>query len=153
MRKILFCLSICLLLVGCSFGIKEKDNNPEPEKEFPLEGTINGYSYKISSVDMDGNRKKTERGYYIDTLNQPNAPYYYFITSGEKNTGGYSIKVKSMDVDNEGNAKVIVIEENPPKDAIVTMAFTYPTVVIEVNKAFKSIKIENTSGIEFQEIK
>lgn len=139
MKKIVFVLIFCLLLVGC--GLND-------EKEVESEGTINGYTYKIKTGD-DSRFKK--RGYYIDTLNQPDAPWFYIIAMGEKNTGGYDIAITSLKIDKEGNARIIVKETKPPKDSVTTMAFTYPYVSIEVDKYFKSITIINTDGEEFKQ--
>ncbi|RXJ01683.1 protease complex subunit PrcB family protein [Anaerobacillus alkaliphilus] len=56
------------------------------------------------------------------------------ISSGLKNTGGHWIEV--VQVSNEGSKTVIRIREHqPPPDALVTMAFINPTVIIKMKKA------------------
>ena len=93
----------------------------------------------------------TKRGYYIDTLNQPNAPYYYIICMGEKNSGGYGLEIKAVNkIDN--TTEIIVKEITPKKDEIVTMAFTYPTVIVEFPEYQDNIIIKNTKGEEFIEL-
>ena len=137
MKKLfcLFLLSFCL--VGCSFTFNINLNKDD-------------YSYLVHERYSSGNYDYTKRGYYVDTLNQPDAPYYYIITMGEKNTGGYSIEVENVDIDSKGNAIITVKENSPSPEANVTMAFTYPAVCVEVNKAFTSVKIVNTTGQEFK---
>jgi hypothetical protein len=93
----------------------------------------------------------TKRGYYIDTFNYPEAPYLYIICMGEKNTGGYSLKIKEVNRDNE-TTEIIVEEIEPKKDEIVTMAFTYPTIVVEFPKYQENIVIKNTKGEIFNEL-
>lgn len=44
-------------------------------------------------------QKSETAGYYIDTLDQPNAPYFVVITSGKKRTSGYGIEVTGIDLD------------------------------------------------------
>ena len=139
MKRIIFVLVLCLVLVGC---VEKKEKEIEPE------GTINGYTYKITTGD---NNHYKVRGYYIDTLNQPDAPWYYTVAMGKKNTGGYSINIKSLNIDEEGNARIEVKEKKPNKDEAATMAFTYPYVTIEVNKPFKFVFIYNTESEIFKQ--
>ena len=93
----------------------------------------------------------TKRGYYIDTLNQPDAPYLYIICMGEKNTGGYSLKVKEVNI-NDGKTEIMVEEIVPRDDEIVSMAFTYPTVIVEFSKYQENIIIKNTEGQIFEKL-
>lgn len=94
----------------------------------------------------------SERGVYYDTENRPNAPSYYTIAMGEKNTGGYSIEIDKVNIDSDGNVEVIVKETSPEVGGAVTMAFTYPVCRITLNKLPKSIVVENTNGEKFEKI-
>ena len=68
---------------------------------------------------------------------------------GERSTGGYSIKVK--EVNKVGDTTEVIVEEIEPKEgSIVTMAFTYPTVMIEFPEYQDNIVIKNTKGEEFK---
>ena len=87
----------------------------------------------------------TKRGYYIDSLNEPNAPYYYIICMGEKNTGGYYLEVKEVNIV-DGKTEIIVEEVTPSEGDMVTMAFTYPTIIVEFPKYQENIVIKNTKG-------
>ena len=90
----------------------------------------------------------TKRGYYMDTLDEPNAPYYYIICMGEQNTGGYSLKIKEVN-QVEDKTEIIVKEIEPYKGEIVSMSFTYPTIIVEFPKKQENIVIKNTKGEEF----
>lgn len=94
----------------------------------------------------------TKRGYYVDTLNQPNAPYFYIICMGEKNTGGYSLKVKEVNKVDE-KIEIIVEEIEPAKGDKVTMALTYPTIIVEFPEYQENIIIKNTKKKEFSNLK
>ncbi len=94
----------------------------------------------------------TKKGYYVDTLNQPNAPYYYIICMGEKNTGGYSLKIKEVNKIAK-KTEIIVEEIEPAEGDIVTTALTYPTVIVKFQESQENIIIKNTKGEEFSRLK
>ena len=133
MKKILLFISIIIipiLLTGC-FNNKTKliEN-----KDYFIKGEFTGKYLDTA-----------KRGYYIDTLNEPGAPYFYIICMGEKNTGGYSLKIKEVNkVDDK--TEIIVEEVTPSEGDMVTMAFTYPTIIVEFPKYQENIVINNTKG-------
>ena len=112
---------------------------------------VEGKDYKVNGEFSGKYLDFTKRGYYIDTLNEPNAPYFYIICMGEKNTGGYGLKIKEVNK-NENKTEIIVEEIVPGKDDVVTMAFTYPTIVVEFPKYQEDIVIKNTDGEEYTEL-
>ena len=109
---------------------------------------VEGVDYNINGEFTGQYLDITKRGYYIDSLNQPDAPYLYIICMGEKNTGGYSIKVKEINRIDE-KTEIIVEETAPGKNDIVTMAFTYPTVIVEFPDYQEDIVIKNTENEVF----
>lgn len=134
-----------LLVILCLFAFTGCNNSNKTKlvenTDYFIKGEFNGQYLDI-----------TKRGYYIDTLNQPNAPYLYIICMGEKSTGGYSLKVKEVNkVDDK--TEIIVEEIVPDKDAIVTMAHTSPIIIVEFPKYQENIVIKNTKGEEFTELK
>ena len=131
---ILIAVISILMITGCSKN-KLKEG---------IDYNVNG-EYKGQYLDI------TKKGYYIETYNSPEAPYLYIICMGEKNTGGYSLKIKEVNKNNE-TTEIIVEEINPPKNAPVTMAFTYPTIVVEFPKYQENIVIKNTKGEIFNEL-
>ena len=134
-----------LLVILCLFAFSGCNNSNKTKlvenTDYFIKGEFNGQYLDI-----------TKRGYYIDTLNQPNAPYLYIIWMGEKSTGGYSFKVKEVNkVDDK--TEIIVEEIVPDKDAIVTMAHTSQIIIVEFPKYQENIVIKNTKGEEFTELK
>ena len=136
-RKICLIVLIVLcafLFVGCSKDGKER---LVENKDYYVNGEFTG-----KYLDL------TKRGYYIDTLNQIDAPYFYIICMGEKSSGGYGLEIK--EVNKVGDTTEVIVEEIEPKDgSIVTMAFTYPTLMIEFPEYQDNIVIKNTKGEEF----
>ena len=130
-----FIIFIVLVLLGIGAYTLYKENNP--------------YSYQIIEGYRSGNYDYTKKGYYIDTSGEENAPYYYIITMGSNNTSGYSLKVDTIEFDYYGNAHIVVREEAPKNNDLVSMAFTYPSLAIRVDKAFHGITVKNTDGEEY----
>ena len=114
-------------------------------------GTLNGITYNLKPEYTRGKNQR-ERGYYIDTLNQPNAPYWYIICSGLRGTGGYAINISNIEIDEKQNCKVTVREISPSEEDVVTEALTYPACVLELSKAPTSITIQNEQGESFNYI-
>lgn len=132
---------LLLLLLVALFTFTGCSNNSKTKlvenKDYYVKGEFTGKYLDIK-----------KRGYYIDTLDEPNAPYYYIICMGEKNTGGYSLKIKEVNRDNN-KTEIIVEEIEPGKNETVTMAFTTPTVVVEFPEYQENIVIKNTNNEEF----
>lgn len=150
--KKLLSISI-IVLIGISiyyFGFVKNTEN-EPYKR--IEENASNIKYIIHDNYHQGTFDYSKRGYYVDTLNQPNAPYYYIITMGEQDTGGFSISIIDVKIDNEKNVEVIVKENKPRPDDMVTLALTRPACCLELSESANSIKIKNTEGQEFEEIK
>lgn len=78
--------------------------------------------------------------------------YIVLICLGQRNTGGYSISVKSVE-DIEGKTSIIVQETKPAPDAIVTQIITYPSVYIRIANIAPNFVIQNTEGVIFPEYK
>ena len=93
----------------------------------------------------------SKRGYYIDTLNQHNAPYFYIICMGKKNTGGYRLKVKEVNAIDE-KVEIIVEEIAPDEGETVTMEITNPTIIVEFSRYQENIIIKNTKGEIFDKL-
>lgn len=59
---------------------------------------------------------------------------YVLVAAGEKNTGGYNVEVDSVVKTSSDTAYVYARLISPDMHSIVTMAFTYPNVLIKFNK-------------------
>jgi hypothetical protein len=70
------------------------------------------------------------------------------VNSGERNTGGYSIKVKT--VENVGGVTRVTVEETAPgKDDMVTQALTYPSTIIKLKGTAGNFKVVGSEGEAF----
>lgn len=57
---------------------------------------------------------------------------YVILNMGEKNTGGYSIKVEKVE-ETDKNIIITVKEVNPAADAMTMQVITYPYTVVKVH--------------------
>ena len=142
MKKIILIIIIPIVIVGIIFIVNQLIEND----------SVNTIAYSINNNMSNYNSKYAKRGVYYDTMNRPDAPHFYTIAMGEKNTGGYSITIMDVNIDKYGNVEVIVQENTPSVDDIVTMAFTYPTCMLEFEELPNSIIVKNTNGILFENV-
>ena len=120
-------------------SVKEYYNGEVPDK-----GVLGEYVFELSDQYSSPLMIK-ERGYYVDTLDEPNAPYFIIICAGEKNTGGYGIKVIDIGLQ-DGELWITVEETSPAPGDIVTQAFTYPCCVLKLNKLPPKFYVIDNSG-------
>jgi hypothetical protein len=80
--------------------------------------------------------------YYLDSSSNN---LYVVVMRGEKPTGGYDIKVNSVE-DVDGKAKILVEETNTDKNALVNQMVTYPYTIIKTQASSSSISVKNSSG-------
>lgn len=116
---------------------------------------------KIKFTELTLENASQEVQQFIEQ-NKVNRGYHFFmdksgeitlvLLSGEKTSGGYGIKVQSVE-DNEGRAVVVVDETAPPKDAMVTMQITYPVTIVKFNGTTTNFSITNTKGEAFNPLK
>ena len=143
MKLKIICLCICLtlfLIGGCTVNETTKTST---SPETPVDIT-----YEINNDTSDNNVLFTERGYFIK---QENGNYTIIIMQGEHATGGYSISIKDVSLE-EDTLNIVVEETSPGPMDMVTQAFTYPTCEISINVLPSKIKITNTDGYEFKEV-
>lgn len=93
---------------------------------------------------------KKDKG-FIYMADDKSGVIYIAVLGGEKNNGGYSIKVTSIE-DIEGKTKVTVHEEAPTKDQIVTQAIAYPFTVIKAGGITPNITVVNDLGAEYKDL-
>ncbi|AFM02534.1 hypothetical protein Fleli_0022 [Bernardetia litoralis DSM 6794] len=63
------------------------------------------------------------------------------VMAGMKNTGGFDIKIEKI-INTNDKITVFYKEINPPKDAMLTMALTYPLHAVTIKKTDKEIVFE-----------
>lgn len=153
-------------LFGCTTtkGIENKNTN-EPikgnaasfeEKNRESQGiTSNKITFKevrkeVLPQNMSNsiNNLKANRGYLVY---EKDRYYYIAVLSGKKNTGGYSIRVLSVE-DNEGKTLITIEDKGPSPDVNVTQTITYPYTVVEVTGVISNITVQTTKGESFEKI-
>jgi len=135
---------LILLVIVCLFvftGCNKSDKNK----------LVEGVDYKINNEFRGNNIDISKRGYYIETSNETNSPYFYIICMGQQYTGGYDLLVKEVNKIDE-KTEVIIEEIIPDEDAIVTMALESPTITLEFSKQPENIIIKNTKGEVFDKL-
>lgn len=116
----------------------------------PAEVSVGDLTYSINNNLAYFDSKYNKRGVYYDTMKHPGAPIIYTIASGEKNNGGYSINVDTVEIDNSGNVIVHVKEKSPSPDEYVVMAITYPICSVTFNKVPNNIKFITAANEELK---
>ena len=139
MKKLLIVFGVI-----CLFAFTGCDNSSKIE-------LVKGTDYYVRGEFTGEYLDLTKEGYYIDSLNQINAPYFYIICMGEKNTGGYSLNVKEVNKVND-KTEIIIEEIVPSEGDVVTMAITNPTVIVEFPKYQDDITIKTTDGKIYEKL-
>jgi len=74
-----------------------------------------------------------------------------FICMGQKNTGGYAVRVKSLE--SAGDATKIIVEEKVPSQGdIVTPAIMYPYTIIKISGSPRNFKVFDEAGEEYENL-
>jgi len=74
-----------------------------------------------------------------------------FISSGQKNTGGYNIEIESMEIQKENNQLNIVVRETSPAPGdMVIQIISYPFILFTVEGQYDSFKVEDMHGNLFE---
>lgn len=84
--------------------------------------------------------------------------YLYFtdekilaVLMGEQPTGGYAIRLNK--IDQAGGTLIIETVEKAPKPGdMVTQAFTYPMVIIQLKEGFTAFRIKDSKGTAYQKL-
>lgn len=160
--KLTAVIALVALVAGCTSS-KGIDSNAPKSTEKPVVSsdtkpaenqgiTVNKISFEeVPETDIPESLKskiessKLQRGFKYE---EKDGYIIIAIFSGEKPTGGYSIKAVSIE-DNEG-ATNIFVEETSPKDGdIVTEALTNPLTVIKAKGITTDIALFNKDGSNF----
>ena len=123
------------LLVKDSEENKNEINNTNNTDSTNIENSQNNNENKttnyeiVKELPIGINFNKNAKG---AEMAEHDGYYYVIIKMGEKSTGGYSIEVVNVEI-NDKNANIYVKENNPDPTSTVTQAFTYPYVVVKFN--------------------
>lgn len=99
---------------------------------------------------------KMKKGYFLfPKIDQ--SPHYLYIGMGSKRSGGFNINVN--DVTRKDDSYIVSVEEKQPgRNAMVTMAITFPYALIELPTESRSdanplsIIVKNSKGMEYPQI-
>lgn len=164
-RKVLSLILISILAVSILAGCtKDKEKTPAINEETPTEQTEQTEDKNVDETEDNKNvtfeiiekfdeealkmidEKTKEKGYGI--LSRDDNSVVIFIASGEKPSGGYGIKVKTVE-EKDGVITITVEETVPEEGAMVITALTYPYTVIRLDTKATEFVIVNTEGEEF----
>lgn len=154
MKKLLVvAVIVALVAVGVIvYGISSTGKN-----EANTQGESSG-NQKVEFEEIEGHASlpqdvidilKLKRGFeYVEA----DDGLVLFISLGEKNTGGYAVSVKTVEVV-DGVTRVVVEETEPKKEDIVIQAITYPYTIVKITGSTGDIQVENQDGGKFSRIK
>lgn len=111
--------------------VKEEIKPTKPSVQEPTKEKIT-YTYSCNT--------------YGDFKDKDDNKVVYYIKMGTFNTGGYSIDVTSIDIDDSNNVVVNVIKSYPDRNGIVTQAFTSPTCRVVFSDKPTTYKVLNSDG-------
>lgn len=155
-------LTAVLLLAGCSPSTPgntqtgpESGGSNEPEAEILEEYEVweneSAFPEELPAEMRDTIQSlKKQRGYF--TFNpqefKTGSDLFIFISSGEKQTGGYFILLNKLEV-NDNTLKITVEERKPSQENAVIQVLTYPSMLLKVKDAYESFSVKNTAGEAF----
>lgn len=64
-----------------------------------------------------------------------------YIPLGKRSTGGYSIELIDIVEGDDGSVKIYVSEILPDVNSMVTMAITYPGIVVYINRSIETFEV------------
>ncbi len=136
-------------------GTSTPDAGTEVTYSYIAEGTVGDYTYEIESNFADNKKYYLDdlknRCWFADSLDEPNAPLWIIISSGEKHSGGYDIGVVDI-TEEDGTIVITVGETSPSPDEPTTEEMTTPNVTVRFEYGTsgtpKDIKVVNTDGVE-----
>ncbi len=135
MLVILVIGAAAVLFAGCNLLNREDTQNTDPVKGKLTYEAIESDSAKFTELNKDDFKKWYEENYenegvYSLSLDDKT---YVLISAGEKPTGGYDIENVVL-IGEENEISVAAEISSPAADEIVTMALTYPHVLLAIQE-------------------
>ena len=149
-KRIVLVVVIIIIICGLLVKIAIDLNKPGSSVRIAAGKINDSLTYEIYNDYHQWGFDFSKRGYYVNTYKMPDSPWYYIITMGEQSTGGFSLEISEVKIDENNNVEVIVKEKEPKRGEAVTTALTYPSICLEFNKKPNSISIVNTNGAAFK---
>lgn len=139
---------------------EEKDDSAvvvkDETNQTPVQGiTVNQIDFEVmdpttlsEQMIADIEALKVQKGY--EFWQQEDGSFIILISSGEKNTGGYAIEVKSIE-DNEGMTVISVVETEPEGD-MNAQVISYPYVVVKASGITDRFSVLDQNRNEFSRL-
>ena len=134
MKKVISVLAV-FVLISCG-AKKTADSGSKVLYEVLTEQSDGGGNIKFFEILTEPNEIKMLESDPLlkdkmkhDDISNSN---YVILNMGEKNTGGYSIKVEKVE-ETDKNIIITVKEVNPAADAMTMQVITYPYTVVKVH--------------------
>ncbi|MBU5590518.1 protease complex subunit PrcB family protein [Clostridium sp. MSJ-4] len=161
-----FLSAVCVIIFSVNFvGCEDVDLNrsdslqkdvfvdgseslKELESSAMIEYSVIPWSKAPESINNIVSMHKGKKGYLI--YNKDNLQYL-IILSGKKNSGGYSISVKSVNK-TEDNIIINIEEKAPSGGDVVIQAITYPYIILQINLQDHKFKIIDGEYNEYTKI-
>ncbi len=117
-------------------------------------GTNGGFNEKVNQVITDQNTYNEVWAAAFSKFANPQKPnridfeknMVLLVAMGERTSGGYTIKIKSIDDIGE-NIKVTIKEEKPGTSCMTTSVMTYPYQIVELPKQTKKIMFDTVEKV------
>lgn len=144
---------VLTLFAGCSSD-KVEDGDDNNSNSLSGGNTADKIDYSIvdkpdipEEVKDVVNEMKTKGGYKAVKVNDLQ---YVFIGLGERKTGGYDVELVSVENAN-GKVKIVYKEKKPDPGDMVTMALTYPYIVVEIDSTLPVEVTKTDDGMTNQD--
>jgi hypothetical protein len=131
----------------------EKSRGNTPEEVTPEYEVIEDLDTLPKKIAETLEHLKRQRGYFVfNPKDYVTGNYLYvLISAGEKPTGGYSINIDSLTLQNN-TLKVVIKEQEPDARDGVIQVITYPLVVVKMYDLIEGIYVIDEDNKEFKEI-
>ncbi|MBR2294824.1 MAG: hypothetical protein IJ869_03585 [Clostridiales bacterium] len=123
-------------------SVRDDSGNLSPD------GTVGDMEYRIMGQDQYGCYNQG-RGYYIDTLDQPDSPYFIVVSAGIPEREGGELTITDLGM--QDSTLVIVVEEKEATGA-KTDELDCPCAVLEVDHMPSDLVVVSTTGEQFESL-
>ncbi len=110
-----------------------------------IDNNQEGINYEI--IEKDNHSGVKTQGYVYDDSN-----YELSIYLGQRNSSGYEIIVKKIEIDSKNDAFIELEEKRPSSLEVTTQEFTQPMITIRFKKLINNITITDNYDVEYKEI-
>ncbi|NLL57026.1 MAG: protease complex subunit PrcB family protein [Firmicutes bacterium] len=131
----------------------EKPREDTPREDTPEYEVIEDLDTLPEKIAETLEHLKRQRGYFVFNPKDYGTgnDLYVLISAGEKPTGGYSINIDSLTLQNN-TLKVVVKEQEPAAEDGVIQVITYPLVVVKMYDLIEGIYVIDEDNEEFKGI-